>query len=152
MENTKLQLGEILQLESEINGTINSQTGEIVTKGLLKEALKFKTKYWLTQLSEDLSKEKSKLEKFREELVKSLGEADENGNYQILIYTNEVKDENDNVISKDVNPKFLEFQTKYTELMSETKEVTHSKFLLEDFESIESSEVYPIFFKLISIG
>ena len=47
MQNTTLQLGQILQLEAEVNGVANTQTGEVVSKGLLKEVLKFKTKYWL---------------------------------------------------------------------------------------------------------
>jgi hypothetical protein len=149
MENTKLQLGEILQLEAEVNGLLNSQTREIISKGLLKEILKFKTKYWLVQLSENLASEKSTLDKFREDLIMEIGEEKE-GEFQIPIYINEIKDEQDNIISREVNPKFLEFQEKYNELLKETKEISHGKFLLEDFDSVESAEVYPIFFKLIS--
>jgi hypothetical protein len=149
MENTKLQLGEILQLEAEVNGLLNSQTREIISKGLLKEILKFKTKYWLVQLSENLASEKSILDKFREDLIMEIGEEKE-GEFQIPIYINEIKDEQDNIISREVNPKFLEFQEKYNELLKETKEITHGKFLLEDFDSVESAEVYPMFFKLIS--
>ena len=150
MQNTTLQLGQILQLETEVNGVVNTQTGEIISKGLLKEILKFKTKYWLMQLSDDLVEEKKKIESFRDQLVKELGEEDETGAISLPVFINEVKDEEDKVVSREVNPKFLDFQEKFNELLAETKEINHGKFLLEDFELVESAEVYPVFFKLIS--
>ena len=150
MQNTTLQLGQILQLEAEVNGVVNTQTGEVVSKGLLKEVLKFKTKYWLMQLSEDLMAEKKKIEAVRETLIKELGSEDETGSISLSVYTNEVVDEEGKVVSREVNPKFLEFQEKFNELLIETKEIAHGKFLLEDFEDVESAEVYPVFFKLIS--
>ena len=150
MQNTTLQLGQILQLEAEVNGVVNSQTGEVVSKGLMKEVLKFKTKYWLMQLAEELAEEKKRIDTVRESLVKELGEEDETGSISLAVFTNEVKDEEGKVVSREVNPKFVEFQDKFNELLSETKEVAHGKFLLEDFEDVESAEVYPVFFKLIS--
>jgi hypothetical protein len=150
MQNTTLQLGQILQLEAEVNGIMNIQTGEIITKGLLKEVLKFKTKYWLTQLAEELAEEKKRIETVRDQLVKELGEEDETGVISLPVYINEVQDEDGKVVSKDINPKFVDFQEKFNELLIETKELSHGKFLLEDFESVESAEVYPVFFKLIS--
>lgn len=150
MQNTTLQLGQILQLETEVNGVVNTQTGETISKGLLKEVLKFKTKYWLMQLSDDLVAEKKKIEAVRDQLVKELGEEDETGAISLPVFINEVQDEDGKVVSREVNPKFLDFQEKFNELLAETKELTHGKFLLEDFELVESAEVYPVFFKLIS--
>lgn len=152
MQNTTLQLGQILQLETEVNGVVNTQTGEVVSKGLMKEVLKFKTKYWLMQLSDDLVAEKKKIEAVRDQLVKELGEEDETGAISLPVFINEVQDEDGKVVSREVNPKFLDFQEKFNELLAETKELTHGKFLLEDFELVESAEVYPVFFKLISAG
>ena len=150
MQNTTLQLGQILQLETEVNGVVNTQTGETISKGLLKEVLKFKTKYWLMQLSDDLVAEKKKIEAVRDQLVKELGEEDETGAISLPVFINEVQDEDGKVVSREVNPKFLDFQEKFNELLAETKELSHGKFLLEDFEAVESAEVYPVFFKLIS--
>ena len=150
MQNTTLQLGQILQLEAEVNGVVNSQTGEVVSKGLMKEVLKFKTKYWLMQLAEDLMAEKKKIDAVRETLIKELGDEDETGSISLAVFTNEVKDEEGKVVSREINPKFVEFQDKFNELLSETKDITHGKFLLEDFDLVESAEVYPVFFKLIS--
>ena len=123
MQNTTLQLGQILQLEAEVNGVVNTQTGEIVSKGLLKEVLKFKTKYWLMQLSEDLMAEKKKIEAVRETLIKELGSEDETGSISLSVYTNEVVDEEGKVVSREINPKFIEFQDKFNELLIETKDV-----------------------------
>jgi len=150
MQNTTLQLGQILQLETEVNGVVNTQPGETISKGLLKEVLKFKTKYWLMQLSDDLVAEKKKIEAVRDQLVKELGEEDETGAISLPVFINEIQDEDGKVVSREVNPKFLDFQEKFNELLAETKELTHGKFLLEDFELVESAEVYPVFFKLIS--
>jgi hypothetical protein len=116
----------------------------------MKEVLKFKTKYWLMQLSEDLAAEKKKIEAVRDQLVKELGEEDETGSISLPVYINEVRDEEGKLVSREVNPKFLDFQEKFNELLAETKELSHGKFFLEDFESVESAEVYPVFFKLIS--
>jgi hypothetical protein len=150
MQNTTLQLGQILQLEAEVNGVMNTQTGEIIAKGLLKEVLKFKTKYWLMQLAEELAEEKKRIETVRDQLIKELGQEDETGAISLPVYINEVQDGNGKIVSREFNPKFLDFQEKFNELLIETKELSHGKFLLEDFESVESAEVYPVFFKLIS--
>lgn len=150
MENTKLSLFEILQLESEINGVIDSSTGKETSKGLLKEVLKFKTKYWLMKIAEDLVKEKVTIDKIREELIKELGSIAEDGSTFISLYINEKLDEEEKLISRDINPKFLEFQEKYNEVLNETKEISHYKFTLEEFDSVKSAEVYPVLFKLIS--
>ena len=102
------------------------------------------------QLSDDLVAEKKKIEAVRDQLVKELGEEDETGAISLPVFINEVQDEDGKVVSREVNPKFLDFQEKFNELLAETKELSHGKFLLEDFELVESAEVYPVFFKLIS--
>ena len=102
------------------------------------------------QLSEDLALEKKKIDAVRESLVKELGSEDETGSISLSVYINEMVDEEGKVVSREINPKFLEFQDKFNELLIETKDVAHGKFLLEDFEDVESAEVYPVFFKLIS--
>jgi hypothetical protein len=98
MQNTTLQLGQILQLETEVNGVVNAQTGENIAKGLMKEVLKFKTKYWLMQLSDDLVEEKKKIEAVRDQLVKELGQEDETGAISLPVYINEVRDEEGKIV------------------------------------------------------
>jgi hypothetical protein len=150
MLNTSLSLSQILQLEAEVNGIVNQSTGKVFSKGLMREVLKFKTKYWLMQLSENLIDERKRIESIRESLIKELGETGEDGNISIPMFINIVLDEEGKEVSKETNPNYLEFQEKFNELLIESKEISHGKFLLGDFESVESAEVYPVFFKLIS--
>ena len=47
LEKISLKLSEFYQLESELNGTVNPQTGEKLSSGLLSEKIKLTTKYWV---------------------------------------------------------------------------------------------------------
>ena len=67
MEKVTLKLQEFYSLESELNGVVNNQTGEVVAKGLLSEKIKLTTKYWLHDLSKKVSTEKESVEKLKEE-------------------------------------------------------------------------------------
>jgi len=44
MEKITLKLQEFYQLEAELNGVTNQQTGEVLAKGLLSEKIKLTTK------------------------------------------------------------------------------------------------------------
>lgn len=137
MAQITLKLHEILTLEAEINGFVNPQTGEKVLDGFLKEKLNLGVKYRLTKLSEELKKEKAILDGMREELIKEYGEEKEG---QISIQP---------MIDNEINPKFIEFQTKYTELLSEEKEINYTPLSISELDKIESNENYSILFKLI---
>ena len=152
MEKSSLKLHEYYTLEAELNGVMNQETGEKVLKGLLNEKIKLTTKYWLTELAKKASAEKETVEKIKEELIKKHGEADEQGGISIPMYTNIVKNEEGQVVSRDVNPKFVEFQNEFNTLLDEEKELEHSTFKLEDFDSVESDANYQVFFKLVKVG
>jgi hypothetical protein len=152
MEKSSLKLHEYYTLEAELNGVINQETGEKVLKGLLNEKIKLTTKYWLTELAKKASAEKETVEKIKEELIKKHGEADEQGGISIPMYTNIVKNEEGQVVSRDVNPKFVEFQNEFNTLLDEEKELEHSTFKLEDFDSVESDANYQVFFKLVKVS
>ena len=59
MEKISLKLYEFYNLESELNGVTNQQTGEKISAGLLAEKLKLTTKYWLTELGKKVAAEKA---------------------------------------------------------------------------------------------
>ena len=151
MEKVSLKLFEFYNLEAELNGVVNQQTGEAVSKGLLNEKIKLTTKYWLTDLSKKVVDEKQSVEKLKEELIKKHGETSEDGAVSIPMYINIVTDEQGEVTSRDVNPKFVEFQTDFNKLLQEERELEHKAFSLEDFESVESDGNYSTFFKLIKV-
>lgn len=151
MEKSSLKLHEYYSLEAELNGVVNQETGEKVLKGLLNEKVKLTTKYWLTDLAKKAATEKEAVEKIKEELIKKHGEADEQGGISIPMYINITTNEEGQVVSRDVNPKYIEFQNEFNTLLNEDKDIEHHAFKLEDFESVESDANYQVFFKLIKV-
>ena len=151
MEKVSLKLHEYYSLEAELNGLVNNQTGEVVAKALLSEKIKLTTKYWLTDLNKKVSAEKEAIEKLKEELIKKHGEADETGNIGISMYINVVTNEAGEVVSREVNPKYVEFQTDFNALLNEERELEYHAFKLEEFDNVETDGNYPVFFKLIKV-
>ena len=65
MEKSSLKLHEYYTLEAELNGVVNQQTGQVVSKGLLGEKIKLTTKYWITDLAKKAVSEKEAVEKIK---------------------------------------------------------------------------------------
>jgi len=152
MEKITLKLYEFYNLEAELNGVTNQQTGEVTSKGLLAEKIKMTTKYWLNDLVKKVVTEKEACEALKQELIKKHGEADEQGNISIPMYINEVKNEDGQTVSREINPKFVEFQSEFNAVLNEDKELEYKGFTLEEFENVESEGKYDTFFKLIKVG
>ena len=152
MEKIALKLYEFYNLEAELNGVTNQQNGEVTSKGLLAEKIKMTTKYWLNDLVKKVVTEKEACEALKQELIKKHGEADEQGNVSIPMYINEVKNEEGQTVSREINPKFVEFQSEFNAVLNEDKELEYKGFTLEEFENVESEGKYDTFFKLIKVG
>jgi predicted transcriptional regulator len=152
MKKSSLKLHEYYTLEAELNGLTNQQSGEVISKGLLNEKLKLTTKYWISDLAKKATAEKDAVEKIKEDLIKKHGETDENNSISIPMYINIVTNEEGETVSREVNPKFVEFQNEFNTLLQEEKEIEHNVFKLEDFENVESDGNYQVFFKLIKVG
>jgi len=152
MEKITLKLYEFYNLEAELNGVTNQQNGEVTSKGLLAEKIKMTTKYWLNDLVKKVVTEKEACETLKQELIKKHGEADEQGNVSIPMYINEVKNEEGQTVSREINPKFVEFQNEFNAVLNEDKELEYKGFTLEEFENVESEGKYDTFFKLIKVG
>lgn len=146
MTKTKLKLYEFYILEQELNGLVDQQKGEVISKGLLGENLKFVVKYHLSSLSEVVAKEKKTLESVKDGLLKKIGKEDKDGQVSIPMYLFE----EDGKTPKEFNPDYLTFSKEWEELLQEEKEVEHFKFILDHFAQVETSGVYQTFFKLIS--
>ena len=147
MEKITLKLHEVYELNLELKGSINQQTGEIIRKGILDEKLSISVKYWLDKLSEKLKTEIDFIEKLKEESIKKLGVADEQGSYSIPLRINEKFNDKDELLSYDVNPTFLEYQSEFEKLINQEVEIEYSAINLEDINI--QTEVYPrILFKL----
>ena len=153
MEKITLKLSEFYQLEAELNGLTNQQTGEVISKGLLSEKIKLTTKYWLHDLNKKVAAEKESVEKLKEELIKKYGKEDkENGAISIPVFINEVIDEDTKeVVSREVNPDFVKFQNDFNALLGEERELEYHAFKLEEFEGVETDGIYNTFFKLVKV-
>lgn len=127
MTTTKLTLAEIYALDYELFGN-----GE--NKGLVAQPLSIKVKYWLNRLAELIKSEVATIEEIRNNLLKELQE-----------------EENDEMPLKMDNPKVQKLQAQFDELLTEEKEITHAVFTLEQFEHLEATEYYEVFFKLIQV-
>jgi hypothetical protein len=149
MEKITLKLGDVLQLESEINGYINPQDGTEVYKGFTKQNLSIILKYELKELGETLKAERTKVESLRDELILKYGEQDEKGGTMVKMY-NETKDDEGNVIGKTINPQYVEFDKEYGTLLDQEKEIEYPEITIADLkEAGKSSDNYIVLFKLI---
>jgi hypothetical protein len=149
MAKITLKLGQILQLESEINGYTNPQNGQEVFIGFRKHKLPLKTKYWLTELGDRLSAERKMVETLRDEIIQKHGEDDGKGGIQIGVFI-EQKDENDKVISRELNPQYVEFQNEFNTLLSEEKEIEYTPLTMEDLDKVgETTDDYNLLFVLV---
>jgi len=143
MAHIQLSLQEIYKLDSELNGFVNQETGEILSLGLLSENLSLPTKYWLTDLAKKTSSEKSIINQLKEDLIVKYGTKDKNDNFEIPVWTDETK--------TNFNPLYVQFQEEFNNLLQEVKEIEYHEFKLEEFNDVKTSDNYIIFYKLIQI-
>jgi len=83
MEKISLKLFEFYNLDAELNGLTNQQTGEKIASGLVQEKLSLVTKYWLSELAKKVAAEKASVEELKNELIKKYGKEDDNGGISI---------------------------------------------------------------------
>lgn len=150
MEKVTLKLFEFYNLEVELNGAVNQQTGEITSKGLLNEKIKLTTKYWLTDLLKKVAEEKQAVEKLKDDLIKKYGKESDVG-ISIPMYIDVEKNEQGEIISRKTNPDFISFQNEFNMLLQEERELEYKSLNLSEFDSVESEGNYTTFFKLVKI-
>lgn len=141
MEKKTLKLAEYYQLEAELNGVTNTQTGEKVLQGVLAQKLTLGVKYWLTDLAKRVKEQTEACETLKNDLIKKHGE-EKDGGVQIP-YT--IKEDGKDVL----NPKFIEFQKEYQSLLNEERELEYKELKLSDLSSLETEETYTLLFSLL---
>jgi hypothetical protein len=161
MEKISLKLFEFYNLDAELNGLTNQQTGEKIASGLIQEKLSLVTKYWLTELGKKVAAEKAAVEELKNDLIKKYGKEDDKGGISIPMVIDELDEEGNpkKDLDKDgnwftkkvINPEFQSFETEFNNLLQTEKELEYKAFTLEDFEKVETSENYGTFFKLIKV-
>jgi hypothetical protein len=149
MEKITLKLGDVLQLESEINGYVDRETNEIIYEGFTKQNLSIILKYELSDFSTVLKGERTKVDVLRDELIKKYGEEDGNGGIMVKM-RNEVKDAEGNVTGSVINPQYLEFDKEYGTLLNQEIELEHPEITKDDLkEAGKSKDKYQVLFRLI---
>ena len=93
MEKISLKLFEFYNLDAELNGLTNQQTGEKIASGLIQEKLSLVTKYWLTELGKKVAAEKAAVEELKNDLIKKYGKEDEKGGISIPMVIDELDSE-----------------------------------------------------------
>jgi hypothetical protein len=149
MEKVKLSLKDALQLESELNGLVNQQTGEIIYDGFLKQNLSIIKKYELKETVEFLQNERKKVNELKDDLIKKHGEDDGKGGLMVRTF-DEVVDDKGLVISRKFNEKYLEFDKEYAELLKKEIEFDVPEVTKEDLiRAGETQDDYIVLFKLV---
>ena len=137
MEKISLKLYDFYELDLELSN-------------LLSESIKMSTKYWLIDIAKKVSTEKATCESIKQELVRKYGKEDEEGNFLMTRYINQTNEEGE-VISSEINPKFVEFQNEFNSVLMEERELEHKEFNLSDFETVVSPNTYTTFYKLVRV-
>jgi hypothetical protein len=134
----KLSVGELCQLNQELSSE----------KGLLLERLPIVLKYHLTKVAKLAAVEQDAVNSQREELIKNLGEAADDGSFSIpqFISTPGTKK---GAANKVVNPGYTKFVEDMEALLGTISDVEYEEISLDDMKNLESSGNYPILFKMI---
>jgi hypothetical protein len=148
MNKKTLTLGEIRQLGDEINGLLNKENGSVIFEGFLNQKISILLKYELTDLSEFLEKEKLKIESIKDELILKYGVQDEKGTKLDMWLID--KDDEGKIISKKLNPNYIQFDEEMSKLMMVEKEIEYPDITKDDLKNIgETKDNYQVLFKLI---
>ena len=149
MEKITLNLGEILQLESEINGFVNQNNGQVIYEGFLKQKLPIILKYDLNDVSAKLLEEKKLIEKVKDELITKYGEKTDDG-IAITPFV-DILDDEGNVTGRQYNENFIKFTNEYNQFLEDkSKEIECPVITKEDLKNAgESNDDYKILFKLV---
>ena len=99
----------------------------------------------------EVAEEKTAIETMKTDLIKKHGTEDEDKNISIPMWIDEEKDEDGNIISAKPNPTFIKFQEEFNALLQEEKELEYHEFKLDDFKTVETSDNYAVFYKLIQV-
>jgi len=144
---TKLTIDQILQLDAEINGFTNQQTGEVVYEGFSKQPLSILLKYELVELTNKLREEREKVDNLRNSLIEEYGEKTEEGGVQI---TPTLEEKNGKKVTTVKNPKYVEFIEEYQKLLNKEIELDHPEITKEDLKDAgKSKDQYVVLFKLV---
>lgn len=147
MKKQSFKLFELLNLEIELSGFINPETGERIFEGLASQKISATTKYWISTLLETLSNEKKLINATREELIKKYGKEDESGNVGIdrLVPSGNKDDDGNDIMM--MNPVMIQFNEEYNQILQQEKSIRIPVIQLSELSEVKTSDHYPLIFK-----
>jgi len=144
MKKLNMTINEVITLHKEINGFVNPETKEVIFHGLLKQKLPIILKYELSTLNEFLNSENDKIEAIKKELIQKYGEKDEKEGIFLPFYLNNEEGK------RQINPKFIEFEKEFSELLNTEIEVDVPEITTDVLRnSGETTDNYTVLFKLV---
>ena len=149
MEKVAFKLIDFYSLQTEINGAFNQQANQLIIRGLLNETTKITTKMKVAELLNKVNAEVEANNAKRSELVEKHGEKQEDGTSVLSPFINVQTNEQGEVVSREDNPKFIEFQQEFQQALQEEKEFEFEPFTKEDLEGFYTEFNYTQFYKLI---
>ena len=151
MEKVAFKLIDFYSLQTEINGAFNQQANQLIIRGLLNESIKLSTKIKITDLLKKVQAEIEVLMSKRNELVEKYGEKQEDGTSVLSPFINVQTNEQGEVVSREDNPKFIEFQQEFQQALQEEKGFEFEPFTKEDLEGFYTEFNYTQFYKLVKL-
>jgi|NOAtaT_7_FD_contig_31_1303170_length_703_multi_4_in_0_out_0_1 hypothetical protein len=151
MEKVTLKLIDFYSLQTEINGAFNQQANQLIIRGIINETTKLTTKMKVAELLNKVNVEVEANNAKRSELVDKHGDKQEDGASVITPFINVQTNDAGEVVSRENNPKFLEFQQEFQQILQEEKEFEFEPFTKEDLEGLYTEFNYPQFYKLVKL-
>lgn len=149
MATVTFKLIDFYSLQTEINGAFNQQANQLIIRGLINETTKLTTKMKVAELLKKVNVEVEALNAKRNELVEKHGDKQEDGTSVLSPFINVQTNEEGEVVSREDNPKFLEYQQEFQQYLQEEKEFEFESFTKEDLEGFYTEFNYTQFYKLI---
>ena len=144
MQKKTFKLAEFYQLELELNGAVNPETGEKLSQGLLSQKLSLSVKYWLSDMAKKVKEQKDQCEALKNELISKYGE-EKDGRMLVEYF---IKAEDGTSV---INPAFVSFQNEFQKLLTEERELEYKELKLSDIGDIKTEERYELLFSLLKV-
>lgn len=128
MAKQEFKIKELYALQDEINV-------------ILGEKLTILTRYKFSDLKKTVDALVATATEMKDELIKTHGTTDEEGNVQLKVFKDEA--------TKELTPEFKAFQNEWLAILETEKELTYSPIALSMIEKIETEKNIEIVFRLL---
>lgn len=147
MSKIELTLAQAKELQKELFG-FRSETGEIITKGLLAQDLRAITKFKLVQLGKQIQEKDAAAEEQRKALIEKYGTESTLEDGQTFKSVIRLKKDGEGIDLNELTEEFTNFIKEYEELLLAKTVFEADKLRMSDLE-FKTDEVYPYVFEYL---